>query len=157
MQPAALRETVDLSGHPDLVVILLGLKLRRVRALRALPDLGRGLSAIRRDPPDGLLFDQRFLFGWNHIGIRQYWRDLDSLERFTREAPHGVWWKSFLKDPQGCGFWHETFSARGGFEAIYVEMPDRQGLAAFAPVRRPVGPFLSSRGRLRDDADRRVR
>ncbi|MEH3148165.1 MAG: DUF4188 domain-containing protein [Methylobacterium frigidaeris] len=157
MQHGLLRETVDLSSYPDLVVVLLGLKIRRLRALPAVLDVGRGLSAIRRAPPDGLLGDRQFLFGWNHIGIRQYWRDYDSLERFTRAAPHAAWWKSFLKDPRGCGFWHETYSARGGIEAIYVGLPEREGLGGFAPVRRPVGPFLSSRERLRDDADRRAR
>lgn len=152
MQSTTLRETVDLSDHPDLIMILLGLKIRSPRALLALGDVGRGLSAIRRDPPDGLLANQHVLFGWNHVGIRQYWRDFESLQRFTRDAPHALWWKSFLKDPKHCGFWHETFRARGGFEAIYVALPERTGLGSFAPIRAPIGPFMSSRDRLDDDA-----
>jgi hypothetical protein len=157
MQPAVLRETVDLSAYPDLIVMLLGLKLKRPRALLAMRDVGRGLAAIRRDPPDGLLANQNFLFGWNHVGIRQYWRDFESLEHFTRQAPHAVWWKSFLKDPRSCGFWHETYSARGGIEAIYVELPERTGLGSFAPIRTPVGRFMSSRDRLQEDAASRSR
>lgn len=156
MRQGLLRETVDLSGFPDLVVVLLGLKLRGLRALPALRDIGRGLAAIRRTPPDGLLAHQNFLFGWNHVGMRQYWRDLDSLERFTRTDPHATWWKSFLRDPRACGFWHEAYSAKGGMEAIYIAMPDRTGLGSFAPMRKPEGSLMSSRGRLRDDADRRA-
>ena len=156
MRQGLLRETVDLSGFPDLVVVLLGLKLRGLRALPAMRDIGRGLAAIKRTPPDGLLHHQNFLFGWNHVGMRQYWRDLDSLERFTRAEPHATWWKSFLSDPRACGFWHEAYSAKGGMEAIYIAMPDRPGLATFAPTRKPDGSLMSSRGRLRDDADRRA-
>jgi hypothetical protein len=155
MQTGPLRETVDLSGFPDLVVVLLGFKVRRLRALPALFDVGRGLASMRSDPPDGMLEHEQFLFGWNHLGIRQYWRDLDSLGRFTRSAPHAGWWRNFLSDMRGSGFWHEAYSARGGFEAIYVGLPERTGLATFAPIRAPVGPLMSGRDRL--DADARGR
>lgn len=40
MQAGTLRETVDLSGYPDLVVVLLGFKVRHWRALPALFVLG---------------------------------------------------------------------------------------------------------------------
>jgi hypothetical protein len=156
MRQGLLRESVDLSGFPDLVVVLLGLKLRGIRALPAMRDIGRGLAAIRKSPPDGLLAHQNFLFGWNHVGMRQYWRDFDSLERFTREQPHATWWKSFLRDPRACGFWHEAYRAQGGMEAIYIGMPERAGLGTFAPMRGAEGPFMSSRGRLRDDHARRA-
>jgi len=149
---APLRETVDLSSYPDLVVVLLGFKVRTVRTLPALMRIGRGLQGIRRDPPDGLLGHEQSLLGWNHLGIRQYWRDQPSLAAFTRSAPHAGWWRSFLADTRGSGFWHEAYSARGGMEAIYVGMPERTGLASFAPIRQPVGPFLSSRERLAADA-----
>ena len=67
-------------------------------------------------------------------------------------APHSLWWRDFLKDTQGAGFWHEAYSAKGGVEAVYLGMPERTGLACFAPIRNPVGPFMSSRDRLRADA-----
>lgn len=156
MQRKPERETVDLSGFPDLIVVLLGFKVRSPRALLALRDVGRGLTAIQRDPPDGLLANQSCLFGWNHVGIRQYWRDLDSLEGFTRQNPHAAWWSSFLKDSRNCGFWHETYRARGGFEAIYVGLPERTGFGTFAPIRKPVGSFMSSRARLEGDAQGRA-
>lgn len=152
MQDAALRETVNLDDYPDLAMVLLGFKVRRIGALPALLRIGRGLSEVHRNPPDGLLRDERMLFGWNHVGIRQYWRDFDSLERFTRDPIHSGWWREFLRDRHGCGFWHETYSASRGIEAIYVDMPERVGLGSFAPIRHPVGPFLSSRERLRKAA-----
>lgn len=149
MAQGVTRKTVDLSQYPDMVMVILGFRAKGWRALAALFRLGKGFADIRRNPPDGLLGEEPCLFGWNHIGFRQYWRDLDSLERFTRSAPHSLWWRDFLKDSQGAGFWHEAYSAKGGIEAIYIGMPERIGLAAFAPVRNPIGPFMKARDRLR--------
>jgi hypothetical protein len=43
-------------------------------------------GAARRIAPDENLI-------WSlvpsHLGMRQYWRDLDRLERWTRSGPHG--------------------------------------------------------------------
>jgi hypothetical protein len=44
-----------------------------------------------------------------HVGMRQYWRDFESLERWTRADPHRTWWKQFLQDTGGTGFWHELY------------------------------------------------
>jgi hypothetical protein len=148
MQANTLRETVDLGAYPELIVVILGFKLRRWHALPAMMRIGRGLAGIRKDPPDGLLSEDGMLFGWNHVGFRQYWRDLPSLEAFTRSALHSVWWRDFLKDPQGAGFWHEAYSARG-IEAVYVNLPgQRIGLGMFAPIAKPVGTLMSTRQRL---------
>lgn len=54
--------------------------------------------------------------------MRQYWRDFESLETWSRSEPHRVWWGKFLEDTGGTGFWHETYLRRGGFEAVYVDM-----------------------------------
>ena len=144
----ARRVTVDLTQHPDLVMILLGFRVGRLRGLPSFIGIGRGLSEIRRSPPDGLLGHDQFLFGWNHVGIRQYWRDLESLEAFTRAMPHAGWWRDFLADRHGNGFWHEAYAMRGGMEAIYVDMPSAPGLGAFAPPVAAQGRMMSSRGRL---------
>ena len=45
-----------------------------------------------------------------HAGMRQYWRDMDSLLAWTRSDPHRLWWKNFLRDSGGTGFWHETYT-----------------------------------------------
>lgn len=156
MQHGPLRQSVDLAAYPDLVVILLGLRLRSFRAMPAFINIGRGLTGLQRTPPEGLLANEQFLWGWDHIGIRQYWRDLPSLEAFTRHSPHSGWWKSFLKDPSDCGFWHEIYSARGGMEAIYINMPSPSGMGRFATPREATGPYQSSGDRLRLDVARRA-
>jgi len=149
MQAAVARRSVDLSPYPDLVMVLLGFRVRGLRGLLSVLRIGRGLKAITRDRPDGLLEENLFLWGINHVGIRHYWRDLESLERFTRSEPHIRWWRSFLKDNGGAGFWHEAYS-RQGIEAVYLDMPPL-GLAKFAPERTPTGPFMTTRGRIEED------
>lgn len=148
MPAPTTRRSADLSDYPDLVVVILGFKVRRLTGLRSFMGLGKGLRMMKTAPPDGLLADENFLFGLSHIGIRQYWRDLDSLERFTRSAPHDDWWRNMERNSRGAGFWHETYMRRGGMEAVYINMPGPMGFGRFAPDRSPVGPFMSARERL---------
>jgi hypothetical protein len=79
--------------------------------------------------------------------MRQYWRDLDSLERWTRSEPHRRWWQDFLKDTGGTGFWHEAYFMRGGIDAIYADMAKPTGLARFAPAKPARGAMFSARHR----------
>ncbi len=109
------------------------------------------MGGIARHPSEGLLRHDGMMFAWNHVGIRQYWRDPDALAAFTRSAPHSGWWRDFLADKHGAGFWHEAYHARGGVEAIYVGMPDAIGLVTFAPAAAAIGPFLTASGRHRHD------
>ncbi len=141
------RRSVDLSGHPDLVVIYLGYRVTALTGLRSLLRIGRGLRDIRRDPPPGLLAHENMLFGLMHFGFRQYWRDFESLEAFTRAPQHADWWRNFTRDFGGGGIWHEAYRMRGGMEAIYSGMP-RIGFGSFAPERIPTGPFASARQRI---------
>ena len=60
-----------------------------------------------------------------------------------------LWWKEFLRNSGGTGFWHETYFMRGGMEAIYDDMPVRIGLSAFAPLSGARGPMFSARTRTR--------
>jgi hypothetical protein len=142
------RLSVDLSAYPDLTVVYLGFRVSTFRGLKAVLGIGRKLDGIRRDKPDGLLAHETVLYALNHIGMRQYWRDFESLERFTRSEPHKTWWRDFAKDPAGSGFWHEAYRRNGGMEAIYLGMPEPIGLASFAAARAPVGPFMTSRDRI---------
>src|SRR5262245_37606118 len=143
------RQTVDLSGFPDLVVIYLGMRVNRMTGIKTLigfgPRIDRGVSA----KPDGLLLHEAFLFSFfpMHVGIRQYWRDFESLEKWTRSAPHRDGWTQFLKDSGGTGFWHETYLMRGGIEAIYDDLPVPVGMMKFAPVKAARGPMFSSASR----------
>lgn len=144
------RSTVDLSGYPDLVVVYLGLRVNVLAGLKRAARLGPQIRDSVAAKPDGLLLHEDLVYGLfpPHIGMRQYWRDLDSLERWTRSEPHRIWWRDFLRDSGGTGFWHETYARRGGMEAIYDDMPRRTGLAAFAPVVPARGRMFGSRGRL---------
>lgn len=146
---AVQRQRVDLSAFPDLVVVYLGMRVRRPRGLLRLIGLGPEMKKSWKGPPDGLLLHEDFL--WSliplHAGMREYWRDLDSLERWTRSEPHQRWWRDFLKDSGGTGFWHETYFATGGFEGIYDDMAAPSGMARFAPVTPARGARFSARGR----------
>ncbi len=141
------RRSVDLSGYPDLVVVYLGYRTSSLRGLLSLLRIGRGLRLVKAHPPEGLLSHEDLWFGLAHPGFRQYWRDLESLEAFTRAPQHAAWWGDFGRDTGGGGIWHETYRLRGGIEAIYSGVP-AIGLASFAPPRLPEGPFMSARQRL---------
>ena len=142
-----VRRSVDLSAYPDLIVVYLGFRVTRWRGLLTLLRLIPGLTGAVRVRPDGLLAHETVLYGLAHVGMRQYWRDLESLERFTRSEPHRTWWRDFSRDTKGSGFWHEAYS-RAGMEGIYIDMPERTGFGLFASERAPEGAFLSSRERL---------
>jgi hypothetical protein len=130
------RRTVDLSGFPDLVVIYLCMRVNRITGIKTLIGFGPKISASAEARPDGLLRHETVVYSIfpMHIGMRQYWRDIDSLLTWTRSDPHRQWWKSFLKDSGGTGFWHETYFRRGGMEAIYDDIAPKIGFMSFAPI-----------------------
>lgn len=130
------RRTVDLSQYPDLVVVYLGMRVNRLIGMKTLIGFGPQISKSVEDRPDGLLRHENFVFSLfpMHAGMRQYWRDMDSLLRWTRSDPHGAWWKQFLRNSGGTGFWHETYLMRGGMEAIYDDVAVPLGFSGFAPV-----------------------
>ncbi len=140
--------SVDLSAYPDLVVVYLGFHVSTWRGLVALLGIGRKLATLQKNKPDGMLAHESIVYGLKHIGMRQYWRDFESLEAFTRSDPHRTWWAQFTKDPAGSGFWHEAYCRSGGIEGLYLGMPEPVGLASFAAPRAPTGAFTSSRQRL---------
>ena len=110
MQPNAnaRRETVDLSSFPDLVVIYLGMKVRSPRGLLTVLRFGPQIANSVAMKPSGLLLHESLFYSIFpvHVGMRQYWRDFDSLEAWSRSEPHRVWWQTFLRDSGGTGFWH---------------------------------------------------
>ncbi|MFZ3266885.1 MAG: DUF4188 domain-containing protein [Terriglobales bacterium] len=140
------RQTVDLSRYPNLVVIYLGMRVNRLTGIKTLLGFGPRISESAAAQPDGLLLHDAFL--WSlfppHAGIRQYWRDMDSLLAWTRSEPHRDWWKTFLKNSGGTAFWHETYLMTGGMEAIYDDVPRPIGFMRFAPVVPARGPMFSA-------------
>jgi len=147
---AANRQTVDLSGYPDLVVIYLGMKVRTLRGLRTLFQFGQKIEKAVAAKPEGLLLHEPVYFSFFplHVGMRQYWRNFESLETWARSLPHQRWWQDFLRDSGGTGFWHEAYFMRGGMEAIYDDLYAQIGLGKFAPSAPAHGPMFSSRRRL---------
>jgi hypothetical protein len=143
------RQTVDLSGYPDLVVVYLGMKVNRITGIKTLLGFGPKISASVEANPDGLLRHENVIYSLfpMNIGMRQYWRDPESLLRWTRSEPHRQWWQGFLKDSGGTGFWHETYFRRGGMEAIYDDLPQPIGFMTFAPVVPARGPMFGAAAR----------
>ena len=146
---AVERRTVDLSAYPDLVVIYLGMRVNAWYGLKTVVGLSPQITASHKAKPDGLLLHEDLIFSLvpMHAGMRQYWRDWDSLEKWARSEPHRIWWQNFLKDSGGTGFWHETYFMRGGIEAIYDDVPKPIGMLKFAPVKPARGPMFSARTR----------
>lgn len=144
------RRTVDLEPYPDLVVLYLGMRVNRPRGILRMLGLGPQIQRSWKDHPDGLLLHEDLI--WSlippHLGMRQYWRDLDSLERWTRSEPHRRWWLDFMRDTGGTGFWHEAYFMGGGMEAIWDDIPPI-GLARFAEVVPARGRMFSARRRAR--------
>jgi hypothetical protein len=146
MPTAVNRQTVDLSQYPELVVIYLGMRVKRLAGLKTLMGYGPRISNSVAAQPDGLLLHENLVFSLfpMHVGMRQYWRDMASLLRWTRSDPHRQWWTTFLRNSGGTGFWHETYLMQGGMEAIYVDVPDPIGFMRFAPVVPARGPMFSA-------------
>jgi len=143
------RTTADLSSYPDLVVIYLGMRVNEPRGVKTLMSFGPKIRKSVEAQPDGLLLHENLLFSLfpPHAGMRQYWRDFDSLERWARSLPHQQWWQQFLRDRGGTGFWHETYFRRGGMEAIYDDIPEAIGFMRFAPVVPARGGMFAAAAR----------
>lgn len=149
MQTIVNRRTVDLSAYPGLVVIYLGMRVNRLTGLKTLFGFGPRISNSAKAQPDGLLLHEPIVYSLfpMHVGMRQYWRDMESLLRWARSEPHRDWWKSFLKDSGGTGFWHETYLHSGGFEAVYDDIPAPIGMMNFAPVVPARGTMFGAASR----------
>lgn len=148
-QPAD-RWTPDLSQWPDLIVVYLGMKVRAPRGVKTLVSFGPKINKSVAERPEGLLLHENLIYSlWPpHVGMRQYWRDFESLERWTRSGAHKEWWRSFVSDPAGTGFWHELYSRNGEMEATFLDM-DGMGMTKFAPTVPTRGTMFSARRRLR--------
>lgn len=146
MPTSVERLTVDLSQYPNLVVIYLGMRVNRLTGLKTLMGFGPQISGSVAAHPDGLLRHENLILSLFpvHVGMRQYWRDMESLIAWTRSDPHRQWWKSFLNNSGGTGFWHETYLMQGGMEAIYDDVARPIGFAGFAPIKPARGPMFGA-------------
>lgn len=144
--------TVDLSAYPDLVVIMLGMRVRALGGMKKLLGLGPQIDKAGAARPEGLLhYENNIIFRLfpMHIGMRWYWRDFNSMERWTRSEPHRKWWQDFVRDTGGTGFWHEVYFMRGGMEGVYTDIGDQPvGFQGFAPKKEARGTLAGARHRL---------
>jgi hypothetical protein len=71
------RQTVDLSGYPDLVVIYLGMRVNTLIGIKTALGFGPKISNAVGAKPDGLLLHEQIIYSIfpMHVGMRQYWRD----------------------------------------------------------------------------------
>ena len=128
------------------VVFLIGMRINRPLLVHKwLPTalaMGPMLRALAQDPSSGFLHGELFFYPGG-VGLIQYWRSTEDLERFARspQEPHLKAWQRFNKaigKDGSVGIWHETYEvAAGRYEAIYGNTP-RFGLAA-ATAHVPVG------------------
>jgi hypothetical protein len=146
---ATLPDDVD-----ELCLVRLGFQAHR---LSAWPYLRRVSRAVRQGAEDarradvGLLHSERFAFGWNHVGLLQYWRSFDALESWSRRPPHSDWWREVVdrgRSRDDFGLYHEVYLIpRGNLETIYLNCRPL-GLATFGISGEPVGTRTTSRHRL---------
>jgi len=143
------RKTVNLSQYPNLVVIYLGMRVNALAGMKTLLGFGPKITASVEQNPEGLLLHEQIIYSLFpvHVGMRQYWQDFESLEKWSRSEPHKLWWQKFLRDSGGTGFWHETYFMRGGIEAVYDDVPKPLGLMKFAPTVAARGSMFSARRR----------
>ena len=144
---ASRREIVpDFSAYPDLVVIYLGMRVRTWYGVKTLFGFGPRIDKVGAAGSEGLLhYENNIIFSLRplHVGMRWYWRDMDSMVAWAKSEPHRQWWKDFLKDTRGVGIWHETYHMRGGMEAIYNDVRHPVGFSAFLPMQEARGSLAS--------------
>ena len=82
MASKVTRQTVDLTQYPDLVVIYLGMRVNALAGIKTLFGFGPKISYSVAAKPDGLLLHENIIYSLFplHAGMRQYWRDFQSLE-----------------------------------------------------------------------------
>ena len=92
MRTRVERRTVNLSAYPDLVIIYLGMRVNRITGIRTLLGFGPRISSSAAAQPDGLLRHETIIYSLfpMHVGMRQYWRDANSLLEWTRSVEAGL-------------------------------------------------------------------
>lgn len=148
------------------VVFLIGMRINKFLAFSKWLPTVRAMSpmlrTLQKHPEKGFLGGEAFIYT-RGVGLFQYWRSFEDLERFARNPSeiHLEAWQRFNRSVGAdgtVGIWHETYLVEPGqYKAIYANMPVF-GLAAATkhipavgrkePARRPLGgdsePIVSS-------------
>ena len=114
------------------VLFLIGMRINKFFALNKwLPTamaMTPMLRTLYKHPEKGFLGGENFIYP-RGVGLIQYWRSFEDLERFARspEEPHLKAWQRFNRvvgADGSVGIWHETYLINpGNYEAIYGNMP----------------------------------
>ena len=84
----------------------LGMRVRTLAGLKTLLGFGPRILKAGVARPEGLLhFETNIIFGLFplHLGMRWYWKDFESMERWADSEPHRLWWQGFLRSSGGTG------------------------------------------------------
>ena len=120
--------------------------------------MGPMLKTLFTHPEKGF-FGGQSIFYWRGVGLVQYWRSYDDLERFARskDEPHLAAWRRFNQavgyQNGAVGIWHESYLVQPGqYEAVYGNMPIF-GLAAATRHVPAVGRLETGRQRLGGESE----
>lgn len=148
-----MRHTVR--GGDDLVVLLIGMRVHRLRNLRRswrlFGAMNRMLRELTADPALGYFGGESWI--GNPTIMVQYWRSFGELEQYARGADlgHRPAWAAFnrmIRSGAEAGVWHEAYRVRAGdYEAIYNNMPPF-GLGRAIGTVEAIGTRQDARGRL---------
>ena len=140
----------------EFIVFWIGMRVNKLWAVHKwVPTflaMGRMLRLLNSHPERGFLSGQAF-FAWPTIGLLQYWRSFEDLEKFARQPsePHIRAWRRFNRAvgvDGSVGIFHETYLiAPQQYEVIYNNMPVF-GLAAATRHVKAAGKLETARRRL---------
>ncbi len=114
------------------VVFLIGMRINMFFAFNKWVPTAMAMSpmlqSLYQNPDKGFLGGEAFFY-WRGVGLIQYWRSFEDLQRFAKNPgdSHLEAWQKFnraIGDDGSVGIWHETYMIEPGkYEAIYGNMP----------------------------------
>ncbi|MFC5826890.1 DUF4188 domain-containing protein [Nonomuraea insulae] len=138
------------------VVFMIGMRINKFFSLRKWTfgaiSFVRMLRMLLKNPEKGFLGGQQIVY-WRGIGMVQYWRSFEDLERFARQSsdPHVHVWRQYnqmVGNDGTFGIWHESYLVDPGrYEAIYDNMP-AFGLGTVMELGPALGRRETARRRL---------
>jgi hypothetical protein len=154
------RERVTATLDGDFVVFLIGMRINHPLKIHkwwpVAAAMPRMLKELHRHPELGFLGAE--LWAGRTFLVLQYWRSLDQLMDYARNAQteHLPAWRAFNRSvgtDGSVGIWHETYVVSAGrYENIYVNMPPF-GLAGVGDVQGAKGGRQTARARMRGDLE----
>ena len=143
------------------VVFLIGMRINKFFAFSKWIPTAKAMSpmlrSLNQNPEKGFLGGETFVY-WRGVGLIQYWRSFEDLERFARNPAdaHLEAWQRFnqaIGADGSVGIWHETYLIEPGrYEAVYGNMPVF-GLAAATKHVPAMGRKETARRRLGGDGE----